>query len=92
MAFAGTPSPSGLPGSVRDLPAFGPYALLWAAGWLALFRDLTPRRLTPRDPLGHQRPDPVVTARRVADADDQRGHLPSTVRSRKCVAQEMHGS
>jgi tRNA A-37 threonylcarbamoyl transferase component Bud32 len=27
---------AGLPASVRDLPAFGPYAVLWAGAWLAI--------------------------------------------------------
>jgi hypothetical protein len=46
------------------------------------------------DPARHVQPDGVVTAVGVPDADDSRpvAHRCSTVRSRKCVAHEMHGS
>ena len=45
--------------------------------------------------LGDREPDGVVAPKRVADADhDVAGaaHRRATVRSRKCVAHEMHGS
>ena len=32
----GDPAAAALPESLRDLPTFGPYALLWAAAWTAL--------------------------------------------------------
>ena len=44
--------------------------------------------------FGHGPADPIIATPRVTDADDDDAgcHDRSTVRSRKCVAQEMHGS
>lgn len=55
------------------------------------------RRKSGSDTVGHNVSDTVVTSPRVAQADDDRGtvaagHLRTTVRSRKWVAHEMHGS
>ena len=36
LALADEETTGGLPVSVRELPAFGPYAVMWAALWLAL--------------------------------------------------------
>ncbi|MEO8563574.1 MAG: serine/threonine-protein kinase [bacterium] len=36
LTLADDATATGLPASVRDLPAFGPYALLWAGAWLAV--------------------------------------------------------
>ncbi len=59
--------------------------------------DPDPRRRECRDRPGNGRPDGVVAAVGAADPDHQdagpgAGHDRCTRRSRKCVAQEMHGS
>ena len=42
--------------------------------------------------LGDREADGVVAAEGIADPEHDRPHARSTVRSRKCVAHEMHGS
>ena len=59
---------------------------------LVVGHHLHARQAEGRDALGHEGPDAVVAAGRVADPDHERAHPSSTVRSRKWVAQEMHGS
>lgn len=46
-ALASVTAPDQLPDAVRDLPSFGPYAFIWAAGW-AGFAFLTQRSGTER--------------------------------------------
>ena len=91
---SGAPCPGGAPdatASTSTAASAPSHASISAARLLVARRTSTPPARAAA--LGDREPDAVVAAQRVADADhDACAHRARPRRSRKCVAQEMHGS
>ena len=77
---------------VHDDDRVAPGQVLEKSQRLGLDHDLQTGDAQRRDPTGDSRTDSVISSPGVAHPDQQGRHRCSTVRSRKCVAQEMQGS